>query len=81
MCIGGGNWQAEGDAMDWHSPLAVVVAVVAGPLVIWSVFGVLWRRRERRWRREDQVRPNLATVSETHMGSSADLARAPSLEQ
>jgi hypothetical protein len=45
--------------MDANSPLAFIVAVVAVQAVIWSVFGLLWQRRERRWQREDLVRRQL----------------------
>ena len=45
--------------MDANSPLAVVVAVGVVQLVIWSVSGVLWYRRERRWKREEMVRRQL----------------------
>jgi hypothetical protein len=45
--------------MDANSPLAFIVAVVAVQAVIWSVFGLLWHRRERRWQREDLVRRQL----------------------
>jgi hypothetical protein len=45
--------------MDANSPLAFIVAVGAVQRVIWSVFGVLWHRRERRWKREEMVRRQL----------------------
>ena len=44
---------------DWSSPLGTVLAFGAVNVVIWAGFGVLWRRRERRWRREDLVRQQL----------------------
>jgi hypothetical protein len=45
--------------MDANSPLTGVLAFVAVQAVIWSVFGLLWYRRERRWQREDLLRRQL----------------------
>jgi hypothetical protein len=41
--------------LEWSSPLGTLLAFGLLNGVIWAVFVVLWRRRERRWQREDQV--------------------------
>lgn len=50
--------------MDANRPCARVLAVGAVQAVIWSVFGLLWHRRERRWQREEMVRRQLSDMEQ-----------------